>query len=167
MSLFHSIDTFLGKALKVSIILVTLLVVGAMTLQVLIRYFLPLPLYGLDEFTGHSAVWLYMLGASYGAYSSNHIKADLLDLFKLPQRVQQYIQIAGNALCIIFSYFFISWSWNYVQWSIAKNEVTPSLHIPTVFFQVSIFLASLLLLLFFIKELVSNVAAIKTTGKEN
>lgn len=166
MQLFKTIDTILGKTLKVAIILTTLLVVGAMTLQVLIRYFLPLPLYGLDEFTGHSAVWLYMLGASYGAYSSNHIKADLLDLFKLPQRIQQYIQIIGNILCISFSYFFITWSWSYVQWSISKNEVTPSLHIPTVYFQVSIFLAAVLLLLFFIKELTGNVIALKTDTKE-
>ncbi len=43
------------------------------------------------------------------------------------------------------------------MWSISKHEVTPSLHIPTVYFQSAILVGAVLLFIYFIKELFSRI----------
>ena len=154
---FKQIDALVDKILRVGIIIITITVVSAMTLQVLGRYFIPLPFYGLDEFTGHTAVWFYMLGAAYSASRSDHIKADMLEVFKVPVKAQHVIAILASAVSIVISGFMIAWSYKYVLWSLSKNEVTPSLHIPTVYFQVAILVGAVLLFVYFIKELINRI----------
>ena len=157
MNKLKCLDALVGKILKVSIIAITIIVISAMTLQVLGRYFIPLPFYGLDEFTGHTAVWFYMLGAAYSASRSDHIKADMLEIFRVPLKAQYFISLIASAISIVISGFMIAWSYKYVVWSISKHEVTPSLHIPTVVFQISILVGAILLFIYFIKELVSRI----------
>lgn len=150
-------DGLIEKALIVAIILITVVVVASMTLQVCGRYFLPLPFHGLDEFTGHTAVWFYMLGAAFSALKSDHIKADMLEIFRVPARVQYYISILASLVSIVISGFMAVWSYDYVRWSLSRHEVTPSLHIPTVYFQAAILVGAVLLFVFFLKELVKRI----------
>ncbi|MDL2259531.1 TRAP transporter small permease [Deltaproteobacteria bacterium OttesenSCG-928-K17] len=157
MKMLKYIDALINKFLKVGIIIITITVVTSMTLQICGRYFLPLPFYGLDEFTGHTAVWFYMLGAAYSASRSDHIKADMLEIFKVPLKAQHFISLLASAVSIVISGFMIVWSYRYVVWSISKHEVTPSLHIPTVYFQFSILLGAILLFLYFTKELINRI----------
>ena len=157
MSKLQQLDALIGKILRVSIIAITIIFIGAMTLQVLGRYFIPLPFYGLDEFTGHTAVWFYMLGAAYSASKSDHIKADMLEIFKVPPKAQYVISLIASAISIVIAGFMIVWSYKYLVWSISKHEVTPSLHIPTSVFQISILVGAVLLFIYFIKELVCRI----------
>lgn len=157
MNKLKYIDALINKFLKVGIVIITITVVTSMTLQICGRYFLPLPFYGLDEFTGHTAVWFYMLGAAYSASRSDHIKADMLEIFKVPLKAQYFISLLASLVSIVISGFMIVWSYRYVVWSISKHEVTPSLHIPTVYFQFSILLGAILLFLYFTKELVNRI----------
>ena len=157
MNAFARIDTMIDKVLKVAIIIITIIVVTAMTLQVCGRYFIPLPINGLDEFTGHTAVWFYMLGAAYSASKSDHIKADMLEVFHVPVKAQHIISIFASIVSIVISGFMIAWSYRYVQWSVAGNEVTPGLRIPAVYFQSAILVGAVLLFIYFIKELVNRI----------
>jgi TRAP-type C4-dicarboxylate transport system permease small subunit len=151
------IDFLVDRILKVSIVIIAIVVVSAMTLQVCGRYFIPLPFHGLDELTGHTAVWFYMLGAAYSASSSDHIKADMLEVFKVPAKAQYFISLLASLVSLIISGFLIFWSYKYTLWSLAKHEMTPSLHIPTVYFQVSILVGAVLLFVFFCKELFKRI----------
>ena len=157
MNTLKYIDALVDKILKAGIIIITITVVTAMTLQVCGRYFITLPFYGLDEFTGHTAVWFYMLGAAYAASRSDHIKADMLEVFGVPLKAQYVISLLASGVSIVIAGFMIVWSHRYVMWSISKHEVTPSLHIPTVVFQVSILVGAVLLFVYFIKELVNRI----------
>ena len=157
MNILHYIDSLFDKILKAGIIIITIAVVSAMTLQICGRYFLPLPFYGLDEFTGHTAVWFYLLGAAYSASRSDHIKADMLEVFKVPLKAQYVISLAASAVSIVIAGFMVVWSYRYVLWSISKHEVTPSLHIPTVYFQAAVLFGAVLMFIYFIKELVGRI----------
>lgn len=157
MDLLRCFDEFLGKVLKIGIVLVAVTVICAMTLQICSRYFLPLPIYGMDEFTGHTAVWLYMLGAAYGASINDHIRADLLEVFKVSPKVMYTASVFASCVSIVISMFLVVWSRQYVLWSIAKSEKTPSLHIPTVYFQTAILVGAVLLCLYFSKELIGKL----------
>ena len=48
--------------------------------------------------------------------------------------------------------YMISWSWEYIQWSLKKHEMTPTLRLPTVIFQVSILIGAVLMVYYFIRE---------------
>lgn len=157
MNVLHRIDSLIDKILKAAIIIITITVVAAMALQVCGRYFIALPLHGLDEFTGHTAVWFYMLGAAYSASKSDHIKADMLDVFHVPPKGQHAISVLASLASIAISGVMIVWSYKYVLWSLAKHEVTPGLRIPTVYFQSAILFGAVLLFTYFIKELVMRL----------
>jgi TRAP-type C4-dicarboxylate transport system permease small subunit len=157
MGKLQYIDDLFDKGLKVGIIIITISVLTAMTLQICGRYFLPLPFYGLDEFTGHMAVWFYMLGAAYSAARSDHIKADMLELFRVPVKAQYVISLLASVVSIVIAGFMIIWSYRYVLWSMSRHEVTPSLHIPTVYFQAAILFGSVLIFVYFIKELANRI----------
>jgi len=157
MKVLQYIDKIVDMFLRVGIILVTISVILSMTLQVCSRYFFTLPFYGFDEFTGHTAVWFYFLGAAYSASHNDHIKADMLDLFKVPAKGQYYVSLFASLVSIVISGFMTAWSYEYVKWSIARNEVTPSLLIPTVYFQVAILVGAVLMFFYFIKELYQKI----------
>ena len=158
MNRLELLDALIEKALIAAIILITVVVVASMTLQVCGRYFLPLPFHGLDEFTGHTAVWFYMLGAAFSALKSDHIKADMLEVFRVPTRARHWISILASLVSIVISGFMAVWSYDYVKWSLSRHEVTPSLHIPTVYFQAAILVGAVLLFVFFLKELVKRIS---------
>ena len=44
-------------------------------IEVMLRYVFGSPLFGVEEMVTLIAMWLYFLGASYGAYERSHIKA--------------------------------------------------------------------------------------------
>lgn len=157
------LNTALEKIIKAGIILVAILVIGAMTLQICGRYFLPLPFYGMDELTGHSAVWFYMLGAAYSTYTNDHIRADFLETFGVPARIRYYASLFAACFSVVISGFLVVWSYRYVMWSMEKHEVTPSLHIPTVYFQSAILIGAILMLLFFIREAAGEIRHGKTS----
>lgn len=157
MNTLKLIDSFVEKALIAWIIIITIVVVASMALQVCGRYFIPLPFQGLDEFTGHTAVWFYMLGAAYSALKSDHIKADMLEIFRVPAKAQYFVSLLASVVSIVISGFMVVWSYNYVQWSIARNELTPALQIPTIYFQSAILVGAVLLFLFFFKELIIRI----------
>jgi TRAP-type C4-dicarboxylate transport system permease small subunit len=160
------LDKVVGKILKVAIVVITIIVVTSMTLQICSRYFIKLPFLGLDEFTGHTAVWFYMLGASYAASRSDHIKADLLEILRIPIKAQFVVSLVASAISIVVSAFMVVWSYKYVLWSISRSEVTPSLQIPTVYFQVAILVGAILLFFYFVKELFSRILRKQPLVKE-
>lgn len=157
MNILKCLDALIDRILRFGIIIITITVVIAMTLQICGRYFISLPFYGLDEFTGHTAVWFYMLGAAYSASRSDHIRADMLEVFRVPLKAQYFISLLASLVSIIISGFMTVWSYKYLLWSISRQEVTPSLHIPTVYFQSAILVGAVLLFVYFIKELINRI----------
>lgn len=164
--MLKKVDRLFDYLLKIGIIAITISVVSSMLLQILDRYFLDLPVVGLDELTGHMAVWFYMLGAAYSASRSDHIRADMLEVFRVPLKIRRGIDLASSLVCIVISGYMMVWSYNYVLWSISRQEITPSLHIPTVYFQTAILVGAALMFAYFIRELIAKCRPGRSLGEE-
>lgn len=149
-------DRFLANSMKTIIILVTVMAIGTMFLQVLTRYFLDISITGLDEITGHTAVWMYLIGAAYGTYDRSQIKAEMLHLIFKSETVLNFTRILTSAVSIIVAGYMSVWSYGYVVWSVTRHETTPSLQIPTVYFQVSFLISGLLMVIYFTVEFIDN-----------
>ncbi len=147
------VDGFLAKSMKAILILVSAMVICTMFAQVVSRYVFEAPIWGLDELTGHIAVWLYLIGSAHGSYERSHIKAEFLHIFIKNQRLLSIVRTLASALAVMVSCYMIVWSMDYVHWSITKHEVTPTLQIPTVVFQISILISAILMAVYFFVEM--------------
>jgi len=150
--ILKSVDWFLDNGMKTIIIMVTVMATCTMFLQVITRYVFEISISGLDELTGHTAVWLYLMGAAYGTYDRSHIKAEMIHLFIKNKRILSGIRTLSTAIAVVVSSYMTVWSYGYVRWSIMKHEVTPTLQIPTVWFQISILIGAALMVIYFMVE---------------
>lgn len=147
-------DRILDNSMKTIIIAVTIMASCTMLLQVVARYVFEIAISGLDEITGHTAVWLYMMGAAYGAFDRSQIKAEMAHLVVKNERILNLIRAFATLIAVVVAGYMVSWSYEYVQWSIKKHEMTPTLRLPTVIFQVSILIGAVLMVYFFIREMI-------------
>jgi TRAP-type C4-dicarboxylate transport system permease small subunit len=167
IKIFNISNRFLIRMMKTVIIFITIMATCTMFLQVVSRYVFNISISGLDELTGHTAVWLYLMGAAYGTYDKSHIKADMAGMFIKNERIKYGIKIMSSVIATVMACFMVSWSFDYIHWSIIKHELTPTLRIPTVIFQISILIGSVLMAVYFIKELADLISARKEAKCQN
>ncbi len=145
-------DRVLDYSMRTIIIAITIMGSCTMLLQVITRYVFEIAISGLDEITGHTAVWLYMMGAAYGSYDRSQIKAEMAHLVVKNERILNLVRAFATIIGVVVAGYMISWSYEYVQWSLKKHEMTPTLRLPTVIFQVSILIGAVLMVYYFIRE---------------
>ena len=145
-------DRILDYSMRTIIIAITIMASCTMLLQVIARYVFEIAISGLDEITGHTAVWLYMMGAAYGSFDRSQIKAEMAHLVVKNERILNLVRAFATLIGVVVAGYMISWSYEYIQWSLKKHEMTPTLQLPTVIFQVSILIGAVLMVYFFIRE---------------
>lgn len=154
------LHTALGSLQRFILIAVSLMAIVNMLIEVIARYLFDESIAGLEEFTGHAAVWIYMIGAAYGSYEKSHIKADFLHLLVKNKRMLLAVRSVGDLVAVVVSLVLLVWSWEYLSWSIEFHEITPTLMIPTALFQASIFVSAVLMTVYFCKEMIDNIKGI-------
>lgn len=145
-------DKIIGKSIRFVIFLITIMASCTMLLQVVARYVFEIAISGLDELTGHTAVWLYLMGAAYGSFKRSQIKAEMIHLFIKNERALLVIRAFASIVSAIVAGYMVAWSWEYANWSLRKHEVTPALQLPTVIFQVSIFVGAVIMFYYFVRD---------------
>ncbi|GAI80820.1 unnamed protein product, partial [marine sediment metagenome] len=91
--------------------------------EVVLRYVLGSPLFGVEELICLIAMWLYFIGASYGAYERSHIKAELIHIWFKKPRTYALIKAIGSLITFILSIIMISWTYPYFIWGITKGKL--------------------------------------------
>ncbi|MBW1776521.1 MAG: TRAP transporter small permease [Deltaproteobacteria bacterium] len=125
--------------------------------EVMLRYVFGSPLFGVEEMVTLIAMWLYFLGASYGAYERSHIKAELVHLwFKTPRSLARVKSIA-SVITVALSLIMVRWSYPYFIWGIQEGETSQALLLPMVLSQSAVFFGAILMAFYFFVELVDNI----------
>ncbi len=132
-------------------------------IEVLLRYVFGSPLFGVEELVCLIAMWLYFIGASYGAYERTHIKAELVHLWFKTQRSHAFINSLSSSITLILSVIMIKWSYPYFIWGIKRGETSQALLLPMVLSQSAVFFGAILMALYFLVELVDNI--LESLGK--
>ena len=145
-------DKVVDKVMKAIIIIITVTASCTMLVQVIARYVFEISISGLDEITGHTAVWLYLMGAAYGYFERTQIKAEMVHLVIKNRRALSVVRAFAMAIAAVVAGYMTVWSYGYVRWSVIKHEMTPTLQLPTVIFQISILIGAVLMLFYFIRE---------------
>jgi len=122
--------------------------------EVVLRYVFGSPLFGVEELICLIAMWLYFIGASYGAYERSHIKAELIHMWFKKPRTYALVKAISSLITFILSIIMISWTYPYFIWGITKGETSQALLIPMVLSQSAIFVGAILMSLYFLTELI-------------
>jgi len=157
LRILKSLDEGAAYLQRVILILVSIFVICTMFTGVIARYVFQAPIWGMDELTGHIAVWLYLIGAAYGTYDRSHIKAEFIHLIIKNRRTLIIIRAVSTAIAAVVAGYMTMWSYGYIHWSIIKHEVTPTLQWPTVYFQFPILVAAILMSIYFLVETLDYV----------
>lgn len=131
--------------------------------EVLLRYIFGSPLFGVEELICLIAMWLYFIGASYGAYERSHIKAELIHMWFKSPRSYALVRSLSSLITFVLSIIMISWTYPYFIWGITKGETSQALLLPMVLSQSAIFFSAILMSLYFFVELIDYI--LRSLGK--
>ena len=131
--------------------------------EVMLRYVFGSPLFGVEELVTMIAMWLYFLGASYGAYERSHIKAELVHLWFKSPRSLAMVNAFSSLITVSLSLIMVGWSYPYFIWGVQEGETSQALLLPMVLSQSAIFFGSILMSLYFMAELVDHI--LESMGK--
>lgn len=121
--------------------------------EVMLRYVFEAPLFGVEELIVFICMWLYFIGASYGAYEHSHIKADVAYLWFKTPRSRALLRTTTSFITVALVIVMVKWSLPYFIWGITKGETSQTLLLPMVIPQSAIFFSAILMLLYFTVEL--------------
>lgn len=71
----------MGKVQSVIISILAVIIPLLITAQVILRYVLKMPLFGIEELMLFPIIWLYMLGGANASMERNHISCGILTLY--------------------------------------------------------------------------------------
>ena len=133
-------------------------VVGVLIfVEVFLRYVLGSPLFGVEELILFIAIWLYFIGAAYGAYERTHIKAELIHLWFTSSRSQAIIRSITGVITVFLAVTMLTWSYPYFVWGLTRGATSQALLLPMVLCQSAIFFGSILMCLYFTTEFIDNI----------
>ncbi|MDD2207352.1 MAG: TRAP transporter small permease subunit [Aminobacterium sp.] len=147
---FYFIWFILGKIQRYIMVLTSLVLVGLVITQVLLRYIFKLPIMGIEELACLVGFWMYMTGAANGSRERSHIQADLLHVLIKNSRAFAWAKTFTSTLVTILAFIMTSWAWNYVSWSFKSWERSPALMIPMIFAQASLLISASLMSFYFL-----------------
>lgn len=137
-------------------ILVTtsVLAAGLVAVGVFTRYVLGIDFFGQEEIITVVAMWLYWVGGIYGSYEDSHIKADILATFIPNPKIVKYINVVIMVVSIAVTIVFLSWSFDYVAWSLQSGGKTAGLKIPLILSQIPLTIGFAMMLFYSVYHLV-------------
>jgi len=146
----------LGILQKIIMIVTSISILALVLIQVLLRYVFVKPLMGVEELATMVGFWLYFMGASWGTADRSHIKADLMQAAIKDPRKLIWVKVVISAACVILTAMMIYWGWGYTVWGYTKRQLSPTLMIPMIYSQVSIFVGAILMFFYFCVELADH-----------
>jgi len=126
-------------------------------IEVMLRYVMGSPLFGVEELIVLIAMWLYFIGASYGSYERSHIKAELINTWVKSPKKYALVRSISSGITFILSLIMVSWTYPFFIWSITKGGTSQALLLPMYYFQSAVFVGAILMSLYFFTEFVDYV----------
>lgn len=134
-------------------------------IQVIMRYFFDVPLYGIEEIAIYLAVWSYFIGSSFAANQKEHISASLVDVFLPDGRRQIFIGMIADLITVIVSAWMIIWSWYYLSWTFRRGTSSVDLGLHLGWVHSAIFIGLILMTLYFSIDFIERLIRFITYKK--
>jgi TRAP-type C4-dicarboxylate transport system permease small subunit len=156
MGLLKRIHSILNFLLKYITIILNLSIMGLILIDVAARYFFNQSFAEASELTLILAMWLYMLGAVIASDHNTHLRVEIFGLLFKGKKTAAVHRVMIAVINLAIVLFFIRWAYDLVDWAVRRPQMSPVLNVPWIVSQSSILLASLLIGVFCIREVVCS-----------
>ncbi len=129
--------------------------------QVITRYVLGIPVMGMEEVAIYPVMWLYMIGAVNAARDNTQIKANVLDIFLHTERARHILQMIAEVLSLAISSWLTWWAWDYFKYANRVQKETPTLYLPTFYYECALFISMVLITAYIAYHLVMNIIMLR------
>ncbi|TFH85173.1 TRAP transporter small permease [Billgrantia azerbaijanica] len=165
MDYLTRIDNALAFIIKISVTVLGLFIAFAMVGGIIFRTLLGVQVFGLEELVLMAAMWLYMLGAALASRERSHLSADFFQAFSDNEALHDTMRLIATVLSVVMAAFFVNWSYSLFSWGFEKGQVTPVFGIPQYISQGSLLAASILLLLYVLRDFIHDVSKLFRKAK--
>ena len=128
--------------------------------QVIMRYLLDVPMYGVEEVAAFSAVWMYFIGGAHGAYGRGHISASLIEVMLPAGWRRQFIRTLSSLITTVLAGWMTMWAIQYLEWTIRKGTMSVELGVKMVWVHMSMPIGLALMTLYFALEFLEDAATL-------
>lgn len=159
---FLKLDAMLDWINVISLLSIT----GLMFIQVILRYVLRLPLMGVEELCGFPTVWLYLFASVKASSERNQLVARVLEIFCKQQRTILALR-ALAAFCSSGILMWLTyWGYDYLRYALRIQKETPSLYLPYIYAEATVFISMALMFLYTVLELWAMSTAFMATPQD-
>jgi len=165
MRIFKFLDWLLDRIVGPIAAVIGLLVALGFVVGITARSILGIALFGVEELILLAVVWFYMLGAILASKERAHLQADFVPVVVKNVTVIITVRIVATVISIGLAALFILWSHQLLQWALARGQSTPVFSVPMYVAQASLFVAAILMTLYLLRDLFSDIQALKDHNK--
>jgi len=153
---------WLGRIQQHVVVASMVLCLGAVLIQVVLRTAVRTSLFGSPEIAIMSAWWLYLIGASTGAWERSHIKAEVLHVaFQNNARRLAVVRVISDSLTVSLSIVATHWALIYFIRAFEIGRRSFYLRIPWTYAQVSLAIGFVLMSFYFLIELADHILQLR------
>ncbi|MFP4483059.1 MAG: TRAP transporter small permease [Thermovirgaceae bacterium] len=142
----------LGMIQKIIMVVSSMTIMVLVLVQVALRYIFRIPLMGVEEVATMVGFWLYFMGAAWGTADRTHIKADVMQAVIKDQRKLIWVKTITALISVVLAGTMVFWGYTFFQWGLQKGQASPTLQIPMIYSQSSIFFGAILMFFYFCVE---------------
>ena len=128
--------------------------------QVIMRYLLDVPMYGVEEVACFSAVWLYFIGGGHGSYARGHISASLIEVVLPEGRRRQFVRVLSRLITAVLAGWMAMWAFQYLEWTVRKGTMSVELGMKMYWVHMSMPIGLTLMTLYFVLEFLEDAATL-------
>lgn len=165
MRIFKFLDWLLDRIVGPIAAVIGLLVALGFVVGITARSILGIALFGVEELILLAVVWFYMLGAILASKQRAHLQADFVPVVVKNETVIITVRIVATVISIGLASLFILWSHQLLQWALARGQSTPVFSVPMYVAQASLFVAAIFMALYLLRDLFSDIQALKDHSK--
>ena len=159
LSIFQAANRPLLMAQKIMVVTLGTFMAAAMTWTIFSRLVFKNSLLGLEEIVLISAIWFYMIGAALAASERSHLRVEIVPMVIKNIKVLATIQLAISFIVLLAAGVIAYLSFDLLGWAIEKKTALPATRIPAAVPQSAFALSTTLFLLYFARDLVSDLKA--------
>lgn len=157
MQYLNKLDDFVIRLIYPVLIFIGLAVATCFAVGIFFRAVLNAPLFGLEELILMAVMWFYMLGAALASRERSHLSADFIRVISKSQVVWRVAAIISTSISLFIAVMFMTWSFDLMLWGLEKGQKTPVFSIPWVVSQSSLFVASILMTIYLVRDLYQEI----------
>lgn len=152
MSLMSGIEKKVKTFNDIALIFLMTVIALLITIQVLFRYVLHIPMHYVEEILTLAAVWLYLLGSVNASREESHINARVLEIFIAKDKHIYLIRMLSAILTTIVTAWLAYWSYDFFMYSLKKWKISQVIGYPMIIMESAMLICFIFIVIYTIKE---------------